>query len=215
MMNAMTIPADVRQLIEESVAWRMFGLAFERPRNGWRDHVSAIARDVSDEGVRSVAELAKEQASETLYLDVMGPGGAVSPREVAYRGLADPGHLLAELEAIYGAFAYEPMSEECPDHVSVEAGFVGYLRMKQAFARIIGDQEAEKLSAEAVEMFIQDHLAPVAHGLWKRFEGDDSLYIARAARLMRERIGDVEVPEEREPLDGEDDVNCGGGGCPV
>lgn len=213
-MSEISIPNDVRQLIEESVAWRMFSLAFERPRNGWRDHVASIASDVADAQVRGVAELAKEQASEELFIDLFGPGGAISPREVAYRGFADPGHLLAELETVYGAFAYEPTSEECPDHISVEAGFVGYLRMKQAFARIVGDEEAEKVSAEAAAMFIKEHLAPVAHGVSKRFEGVDDLYIARAARLMRERLGDVEIREEDPPSEEDGDMACGGV-CPV
>jgi len=213
-MNTTTIPDDVRQLIEEAVAWRMFGLAFERPRNGWRDHVASIANDSQDETVRAIAAMAKEQASEELFLDVFGPGGAVSPREVAYRGYADPGHLLSELEAIYSAFAYEPKTEECPDHVSVEAGFVGYLRMKQAFARIVGDAEAERVAVEAAEMFIGEHLAPVAVGLCKRFEDDDSLYVARAARLMRERLGNVDARVEGEPSEDDGEMGCGGA-CPT
>lgn len=213
-MNEPAISEDVRQLIEESVAWRMFSLAFERPRNGWRDHVASIASDSSDETVRSVAELAKEQSSEELFLNLFGPGGAISPREVAYRGLADPGHLLAELETIYGAFAYEPKSEECPDHVSIEAGFVGYLRMKQAFARIVGDEESEKIAAEAAELFLREHLAPVAHGLCQKLEDDDSFYIGRAAMLMRARLGDIEVPAVVELPDDEEEMSCGGA-CPI
>jgi nitrate reductase assembly molybdenum cofactor insertion protein NarJ len=203
----------VKQLIDDAVAWRMFGLAFERPRDGWRDQVAAIANEVSDPEVRWMAELAKEQASEELFLDLFGPGGAISPREVAYRGLADPGHLLSEIEAMYGAFAYQPVTEECPDHVSVEAGFVSYLRMKQAFARIVGDGEAEAVARDAEAMFVADHLAPVADGLWKRFAEDDSIYIARAARLMRERVGDVEVAPAAEPND-DDEMGCGGT-CPL
>ena len=213
-MMTMTIPNDVRHLIEESVAWRMFGLAFERPRDEWREQVASIAREVSDCDVRWVAELAGEQASEELFLDMLGPGGAVSPREVAYRGFADPGQLLSSLETIYGAFAYEPASEECPDHVSVEAGFVGYLRMKQAFARLCGDEAAEEVAKEAEKLFIEEHLAPVDDGLWKRFAGDDSLYIARAARLMRERLGDVAVRDEGEASDDENEMSCGDG-CPL
>jgi nitrate reductase assembly molybdenum cofactor insertion protein NarJ len=213
-MNTATIPDDVRQLIEEAVAWRMLGLAFERPRNGWRDHVLSIANDAHDDDVRVIAELAKEQASEELFLDVFGPGGAVSPREVAYRGMADPGQLLSELEAMYGAFAYEPKSEECPDHVSVEAGFVGYLRMKQAFARIIGDAEAESVAHDAAKLFIAEHLGPIAEGLSKRFDGDDDLYIARAAKHMRERLGDVEIPPVVERSEDDDEMKCGGE-CPL
>jgi len=213
-MITTTIPDDVRQLIEDAVAWRMLGLAFERPRGGWRDHMASIANDSHDESVRTVAQLANEQASEELFLDVFGPGGAVSPREVAYRGYADPGHLLSELEAIYSAFAYEPKTEECPDHVSVEAGFVGYLRMKQAFARIVGDADAEKVAADAVEMFIGVHLAPVTVGLCKRFEDDDLLYVARAARLMLERLGDVDARVEEEPAEDDGEMSCGGV-CPT
>ena len=213
-MKPMDISADVKQLIEESVAWRMFSLAFERPRNGWRDQVASIASEVSDPDVRWIADMAKEQANEELFLDVFGPGGAISPREVAYRGFADPGQLLSQLESMYGAFAYEPHTEECPDHVSVEAGFVGYLRMKQAFARIVGDAEAEAVAKDAATMFVADHLAPVAEGLWKRFDGDDSLYIARAAKLMRERLGTIEVRVEPEPSDEDGEMSCGSV-CPV
>lgn len=55
---------------------------------------------------------------------MLGPGGLASPREVAYRGMGDPGQILSDILAFHEAFAFRPEAEEPPDHVAVEAGFL-------------------------------------------------------------------------------------------
>ena len=38
-----------------------------------------------------------EGVTDAQYIDALGPGGLVSPREVAYRGREDPGRILADI----------------------------------------------------------------------------------------------------------------------
>ena len=111
----------------------------------------------------------RTSSSFGAFLALLGPGGPVSAREIGHRPVADPGHLLATLQACYQAFAYAPVTEEAPDHVSVEVGFMAYLRLKQAFAL------AEPLSLG---------LEP-----W----GDS--YLGRAARALFRTIGPRRVEE--------------------
>ncbi len=61
--------------------------------------------------------------------------------------------MLAELQAFYRAFAYQPVTEEPPDHVAVQAGFVGYLKLKQAFARACAERDAADVVRWAAERF--------------------------------------------------------------
>jgi hypothetical protein len=105
----------------------------------------------------------------------------VSPREVAQRPASDPGQVLAELRAFYDAFAFHPRSEEPIDHAAFEAGFVGYLRLKQAFARARADGEAERTAAEAADAFLARHLALLAEPLARGLEQADAGYLALAS----------------------------------
>jgi hypothetical protein len=107
----------------------------ERPRPEWKIAIARLAAEVSDPSLaRCAADAA--QATEECYHRLFGPAGAVSPREVSYCGFEDPGRLIAELSAFYHAFSFSPRREESIDHVSVEAGFVGHLFLKEAYARM-------------------------------------------------------------------------------
>jgi hypothetical protein len=125
--------------LAEAARWRLIGLLLERPRPGWHAEQRALA--ASADPVLAAISQDAERAEEGSYLRVFGPGGSASPREVAHRGWADPGRILSEVAAFYDAFAYRPGTEDPLDHVAVEAGFVGYLRLKQAYARDRGDAE--------------------------------------------------------------------------
>jgi hypothetical protein len=92
----------------------------------------------------------------------------VSPREVSYCGFEDPGRLIAELSAFYHAFSFSPRREESIDHVSVEAGFVGYLFLKEAYARMQNDAAAPAIAKDARERFCSEHLARLARGMRER-----------------------------------------------
>jgi TorA maturation chaperone TorD len=180
---------QVRELFSEATAWRLIGLLFERPREGWLEEVEGLCREVSDSDIKAAANSAREEASEGLYLALLGPGSVVSPREVSYRGMEDPGHILADIKAFYEAFAFHPQTEEPPDHVSVEAGFLGYLTLKQAFARARGHEEEADIGAQAAERFRQFHLSTFAWPLADRLDKTEVRYLSLAARALAHRTG--------------------------
>ncbi len=186
----------VQDLLREATEWRLLGLLFERPREDWWREVTSLCREVSDPDLRAATDAAKEEADEGLYLALLGPGGAVSPREVAYRAMEDPGHILAEIMAFYEAFAFQPASEEPPDHLAVEAGFLGYLCLKQAYARLRGSTDDAEIAAQAASRFCEEHLSRLAWSLADRLAKTEVQYLAIAARALTRRTGprrDTEV----------------------
>jgi len=179
----------VRDLLTEAAAWRLLGLLLERPCEGWWREVDALSREIGDLELASAADAAREEAAEGLYLALLAPGGVVSAREVSYRGMEDPGRILADLRAFYGAFAFGPRTEEAADHLSVEAGFLGFLRLKEAFARARGEDEKAAIAADAASRFRTDHLAACAHPFAARVEKTGVRYLTLAAQVLARRAG--------------------------
>ena len=189
-MSSTTIgPADaVGQLLSEAAAWRALSLALERPRASWQHELEELAREVGRDDLAAIAQAARG-AGEGFYLAFVGPGGPVSLREVAHRKRTDPGRLLAVLRAFYEAFAYQPAAEDPLDHLAVEAGFVGYLRLKQAYALACSDTEAAEVAAEAAATFLQEHVAAVAEPVAQGLEAAEAGYLALAARSLARQAG--------------------------
>jgi len=185
---AITDPG-VQEHLGEATAWRLLGLLFERPREGWRQEVESLRPAVCDADIAAAVEAAREEATEGLYLAVLGPGGVASPREVAYRGMGDPGQILSDILAFHEAFAFRPQAEEPPDHVAVEAGFLGYLCLKQAFARMRGHEDEAEIAAQAAARFCEEHLSSLAWPLADRLEKTEVQYLALAARALARRTG--------------------------
>lgn len=184
-MTAALGTAEVR-LLEEAAAWRLCGLLLERPRGGWAEEVAALGRACRDDDLRGAAEAARE-ATESAYLALLGPGGAVSPREVAYVP-DDPGRLLADVAAFHAAFAFRSRPEDPIDHAAVEAGLVGYLKTKEAYARAAGDSEAAGVAAEAVARFLDAHLGRFAAPFAERLDAAGApAWLAAAARALAAR----------------------------
>jgi hypothetical protein len=179
----------VQALLGEAAAWRLLGLLFERPRGGWRQDVDSLRPAVRDADIASAVEAARDEATEGLYLAVLGPGGLASPREVAYRGMGDPGQILSDILAFHEAFAFRPEAEEPPDHVAVEAGFMGYLRLKQAYAAMRGNEDEAGIAAQAAARFCEVHLSSLAWPLADHLEKTGVQYLARAARALAHRAG--------------------------
>jgi len=174
-------------LIAEAAEWRLLSQLLERPRTGWYESMNTLATEVRDPALRAAVRAAQE-ASEGEYLQLIGPGGAVSPREVTYRPFADPGQLLAQLAAVYAAFSFRPRTEEPADHISVEASFVGYLFLKEAFASARGDAEAAANTATARAHFVENHLAAFGVTFAHRLENASGSYILPSVRCLAARL---------------------------
>jgi nitrate reductase assembly molybdenum cofactor insertion protein NarJ len=176
-------------LLREAAQWRMLGLLFECPSDHWRKQIAALATEIEDEDLRAAAEQAQTQAAEGAYHSILGPGGPAPAREVSYHDTLQLGHLLSELASYYGAFSFEPTTVEALDHISVEAGFVGYLRLKQAFAEANGETERAEVAAETADAFLKDHLAYVAQPFARALSGCGVPYLALAAKALLARTG--------------------------
>ena len=187
-----TMAPEVRDLLSEAATWRLLGLLLERPRDGWWRQVDELSQEFSDPELIAATDAAREEAAEGLYLALLGPGGVVSPREVSYRGMEDPGRILADLRAFYEAFAFNPRTEEAADHLSVEAGFLGYLRLKEVFARAQGENEKAAIAADAASGFRTDHLAVYAQSFAERVEKTGVGYLTLAARSLARLAGPPE-----------------------
>jgi nitrate reductase assembly molybdenum cofactor insertion protein NarJ len=187
-MTAVVLNHAVTRLLGEAVDWRLLSVLLERPARDWDDAVRRLAHDAADAGLRSVAAAA-EGATEGGYLSAFGPGGVVSPREIAHSKTRDPGHVLAQLGAIYDAFAYRPHTEETPDHISVEAGFVAYLRLKEAFALARDEEEAARIASEAAALFVERHLSTFVQPVAERLSVAPDAYLAGALQALLRRTG--------------------------
>jgi hypothetical protein len=118
---------------------------------------------------------------------------------------------MSELGGYYRAFGYQPVTGEPPDHVSVEAGFVAYLRLKEAFARTTGDEDHAAMTAEAASRFQKYHLARIAGPLAAKLSESGIAYLARAGQALVERAGPGVAPAVLPvlPDDPEDDACAG------
>jgi nitrate reductase assembly molybdenum cofactor insertion protein NarJ len=187
-MTAVVLNHAATRLLGEAVDWRLLSVLLERPARDWDDAVKRLAHDAADADLRPVAAAA-EGATEGGYLAAFGPGGIVSPREIAHTKTRDPGHVLAQLGAFYDAFAYRPQTEETPDHVSVETGFVAYLRMKEAFAVACREDEAARLASEAAALFVERHLSTFVQPVAERLSEVPEAYLTRALQALLHRTG--------------------------
>lgn len=167
--------------------WRLIGLLLERPHGDWSREVTRLAADTRDPELRAAAEAARV-AAEGPYLAVLGPGGPVSSRIVGYRRFSDPGWVLSGLTRFYDAFAFRPRSEDPVDHIAVAVQFVGYLFLKEAFARTAGASDAVAVTTLARERFIEEHLQQVAEPFAAKLAPVAPDYLVRAARALARRV---------------------------
>lgn len=176
-------------LLREAAEWRLIGLLFECPAGGWPNLVTTLASEVGDAALRDAALAALDEATEGLYHSIFGPGGPTPPREVSYRDSVQLGYLMSELASYYDAFAYRPRTAEVPDHIAVETGFIGYLRLKEAYAVASGDPDRAAIAADASQRFIGEHLSVMAEPLAAALESSGVRYLALAAQALLHRTG--------------------------
>jgi hypothetical protein len=178
-------PADIQSAMVESAGWRLLGLLFERPRPGLRGEIEVLARRVSDPKLKETA-LASRSSDEGSYLRILGPGGPVSPREVAYRPRHDSGALLSELAGFYETHSYRPAAARDPaDHVAVEVGFLGFMSQREAFAVARGDDRAAESTRRTKRAFMEEHLGVLSTQLAERLERASAGHLVEAARVLR------------------------------
>ncbi len=181
--------SKVNELLREATEWRLIGLFFECPEGEWKTNVEGLAGEVADDNLRKAAEFSKAQAGEGLYHAIFGPGGPAPAREISYRDWVQPGYLLSELSAYYDAFSYSPATIEIPDHIAVEAGFISYLRMKEAFALMRGDEEGAEVTASASRKFIDEHLSKISERMAKSLAESEIDYLVLASDALFRRVG--------------------------
>lgn len=188
-MTALELP--VRELLGEAADWHLIGLLLECPSAQWQRRVADLAKASADPDLREAAKLAVDQASEGLYHSTFGPGGPAPPREATHRDTLQLGYLIAELEAYYASFGYQPetASFEPPDHIAVETGFVAYLKFKQAYAVACGDAGAAEVAEDACREFVREHLASTAEPLTAMLASSGVPYLEAAGRALARRAG--------------------------
>lgn len=202
------------ELLREAAEWRMISLLFDCPRGDWFKHVDELADQMTDMKLKQAAVAARHEASEGLFHSIFGPGGPAPGREVSYRSWVEPGQLLSELSAFYDAFCYKPSTGEVPDHISVETGFVAYLRLKELYAREGGDDESAEITADAASRFMSDHITKYAQKVDKLFAVSGIEYLRLAAGALFARVGvdkDKELKTFLPVLEEEDEAlfECG------
>lgn len=173
-----------REIIEDSARWRLISLLFEPPGEGWLERLAALATVIPDADLKSASIAAQTEASESLYHSFFGPGGPASPREASYHRGVELGSLMSELTGYYQAFGYDPATQEALDHVSVEAGFVGYLRMKEAYAQACQDPDHAETSADATKSFVNRHLSAIAQPLAAALDRSGIQYLSLAGKAL-------------------------------
>jgi len=175
--------------------------------------VAGLSRNIADKELAGAAHHALGQASEGLYHSLFGPGGPAPAREVSYRDSIQLGYVLSELGANYDAFQFQPKTSEPPDHVSVEADFVGYLRLKEAFALACEDQDRAEVTESAARNFLGEHLAFLAHPLARSLDASGVPFLAEAARALARRAGEPPKPADAQssllPVLAGESFDCG------
>lgn len=214
-----TLEQPAQELLQEAAEWRLLSLLLECPSNDWRRMVQEVSAETSGPELREAAALAFDHASEGLYHSTFGPGGPAPPREATHRDTLQLGYLLSELSAYYASFGYNPDSFEPPDHISVEAGFVAYLKFKQAYALACGDTGAAGIAESACREFVSEHLASVAAPLADMLAASGVPYLEATGRALARRAGPAKkrflILDSPAPLSADGVFGCGDGEEPL
>ncbi|MFY9222503.1 MAG: molecular chaperone TorD family protein [Blastocatellia bacterium] len=178
-----------RELLKQAAEWRLIGLLFECPKGDWLEQVSSLAKEVQDPKLKLAVQAAEIEANEGLYHSILGPGGPAPAREISYNSWAEPGRMISELTSYYKAFSFQPVIDETVDHIAMEVGFISYLRLKEAYAIACDAMEEAKITAEASEKFITEHLNIIAEPLVNILEDLDVEYLKNAGQALLMRVG--------------------------
>lgn len=196
MTAASVVDPAVVALLRDAAAWRLIGRLFECPSPEWCADLEALASEVDDEELRTAAAAARREGTEGQYHSVFGPGGPAPPREVSYHDSLELGSVMSSVTGYYHAFGYAPAVPESPDHVAVEAGFLAYLRFKQAFALADLNPDHADVAARAAARFQEQHLAVYAERLGDLLSASPLEYLQIASRVLAARVGPQPGPRQ-------------------
>lgn len=210
-MNRQRISSATELLLEAS-EWRLISLLLARPTPERKSEVDELAAGPIGLHLTEIARAWCANATEGAYLQLLGPGGLVPARSVAYRPFADPGRILADLARYHQVFGFHPAIEEPADHVAVLADFVSYLLVKEAYARESGDTEAVAITRESRNRFIDEHLSPAAARIAERLDACGATDWSAAAHLLAERVP-APPPQPGAVSQEEQTLECGGCGA--
>lgn len=189
MTTAIGFDPHVVEPLRRAARLRLLALAFECPHAGWQEQLNSLAEEIGEAELRRLVEQAREEGSPELYHTTFGPGGPAAPREVSYVATILPGQIMADLQAFYDAFAYQPAIDEPPDHIAVELGFLSYLQLKTAYAASRGDQQQVAVAADAAKRFMESHLSHIIGPLTNALDASGIRYLAAAAASLRQNVG--------------------------
>ena len=152
-----------KRWLDAASHWRLLSLLFQLPTRQSRWELRRLARSAPG----NLAKLADEWTGVPLHLAAaeyhrtLGPGG-VPAVESSYdpNALAGRGPLLADIAAFHKAFSYSPerLPADVPDHLAAELDFLSYMAMKVAFALESGESENARITDQAYNEFLKEHL---------------------------------------------------------
>jgi nitrate reductase assembly molybdenum cofactor insertion protein NarJ len=214
MTGAATLDPGVRDLLLQAAEWRALEMLFQCPSPEWKQQLADLRQDITASDVGKAMELAIAEASEGTFHSILGPGGPAPAREVSYREIIQLGYLMSELTTYYDAFQFRPATSEVTDHVSVEAGFMGFLRLKEAYALADGDEERASIAREAAERFRKEHLSYIAEPLSAILDHSEEPYLVLAGQALFRRAGPrekqiFEILDQETAAEEESIFDCG------
>jgi TorA maturation chaperone TorD len=173
----------VKELLSEGATWHFFSLLFRCPSDTSQMSIEKLIPELAPtlrSEAQKIGNRAKDPAREDAYHRLLGSSGGISPYEsdsygYGKEGMREKGAVLGDVAAFYKAFAFEPSNEmlEAPDHIAMELAFLGYLKLKEAYALMSGDDEAQEICNRAESDFLEEHLLGWAPELLDRLSSQD------------------------------------------
>jgi hypothetical protein len=198
------------ELLEQASQWHLLSLLLSRPTPGRKEEAAQLAGETGEQRLRAAALEWSVNAEEGSYLQLLGPGGQVPARAVAYRPFADPGWMLSDIGRYHQAFGFDPVTEDPSDHIALLADFVSYLFVKEAYAHERTDEQSAEIARSARRRFIDEQLVPVAQRLAERLDACGATSWSAAAHLIADRIP---APPPAAAIASADDEAFRCGGC--
>lgn len=160
---------NLKPFLTMAANWQFFSLLFQYPDSKVIHRTNSLCQEIlpslQPKANKIASILSPEQAA--VYHVLIGSAGSISPYESDYQipgqeGIHDKGAILGDVAAFYKAFRFEYATDfqEVPDHVAVELAFLGYIKLKEAYALAIENQEDYQICSDAEKKFLNDHLLP-------------------------------------------------------